>query len=471
MDLPLIAFQHVLFILPFYFLTRLQIEASKFFFFYLTLFVSTISFSNLLRMFAYFVTTLDDSKSNVRPQGSVCYIILTGPNLAFRYGGFSCTVLLLFAGFLIPARDMKPYFGWIHHVNPMYYAYENVSDLCPIRRCALTRMSRQLFVNEFKGLSLDCLQDRNIIPDLPDVTETTNFVCAIPGARPGEARVSGVDYAMAFGFSDGHRWRNIGIMLAIAVAYLVVGAIGSEWMRYAQRTRPTTAYVVRSKWLRRSGRSRATDLEKQPTPARSDRTSLASAPESKPRREPTLTWKDVTVRAGNRTILDHVSGFARPGELTAICGASGAGKTTLLRALGQSGIGGDVEGEILYGSTPPGLAYRKNIGSSPSADFFKARGTHRHLGFAQQMDLHVGTTTVREALEFSALLRQPKSFTKAEKLAYVDQLIDMLNLREVENFLLGDSDNGLGAELMRRVTVGTPVVAAPCTTIKGLTSG
>ena len=61
-DLPLIAFQHVLFILPFYFLARLQMDAGKFFFFYLTLFLSTVNFSNLLRAFAYYVSSLDDCK-------------------------------------------------------------------------------------------------------------------------------------------------------------------------------------------------------------------------------------------------------------------------------------------------------------------------------------------------------------------------------------------------------------------------
>jgi hypothetical protein len=59
-DLPLIAFQHIIFIISFYFLVRLQVDAAKFFFFYLTLFLSTVNFSNLLRMFAYFVPSLDD---------------------------------------------------------------------------------------------------------------------------------------------------------------------------------------------------------------------------------------------------------------------------------------------------------------------------------------------------------------------------------------------------------------------------
>lgn len=63
-DLPLIAFQHALFLIVFYFLAGLQIQAGKFFFFYLTLFISTVCFSNLLRMFAYYVGTLDDCKTD-----------------------------------------------------------------------------------------------------------------------------------------------------------------------------------------------------------------------------------------------------------------------------------------------------------------------------------------------------------------------------------------------------------------------
>ena len=61
-DVPLIAFQHVLCLVPFYFLSGLQVDAGKFFFAYLTLLISTINFSNLLRAFAYYVPSLDDCK-------------------------------------------------------------------------------------------------------------------------------------------------------------------------------------------------------------------------------------------------------------------------------------------------------------------------------------------------------------------------------------------------------------------------
>lgn len=78
-------------------------------------------------MFAYFVGTLDDCETAFM---SLLHLSLSLKTcLGFRYGGFSCTVLLLFAGFLIPPIDMSPAFGWLHSINPMYYGFENVSGL------------------------------------------------------------------------------------------------------------------------------------------------------------------------------------------------------------------------------------------------------------------------------------------------------------------------------------------------------
>jgi len=51
-----------------------------------------------------------------------------------------------------------------------------------------------------------------------------------------------------------------------------------------------------------------------------------------------LTWKDVWVTASNRkngstSILEGLSGYAKPGQLLAIMGPSGCGKSTLLDTL------------------------------------------------------------------------------------------------------------------------------------------
>jgi len=55
---------------------------------------------------------------------------------------------------------------------------------------------------------------------------------------------------------------------------------------------------------------------------------------------------------------------------------------------------------------------------------------------AEQMDVHEGTATVREALRFSAYLRQPFSVSEAEKDAYVEEIIELLELQPLSNALV-----------------------------------
>src|SRR6202021_248814 len=114
-----------------------------------------------------------------------------------------------------------------------------------------------------------------------------------------------------------------------------------------------------------------------------------------------LTWEalnyDVPVHGKSLRLLNNIYGFVRPGELTALMGASGAGKTTLLDVLADRKNIGVITGDVLIDAKPRGVEFQ--------------RGT----AYCEQIDVHEDTQTVREALRFSAYLRQPYHVSKEEK--------------------------------------------------------
>jgi ABC-type multidrug transport system ATPase subunit len=69
--------------------------------------------------------------------------------------------------------------------------------------------------------------------------------------------------------------------------------------------------------------------------------------------------------------LNNIFGYVKPGQLTALMGASGAGKTTLLDVLAARKNIGVISGDKLVDGKPPGIAFQ--------------RGT----AYAEQLDVHV----------------------------------------------------------------------------------
>lgn len=67
----------------------------------------------------------------------------------------------------------------------------------------------------------------------------------------------------------------------------------------------------------------------------------------------------------------------------------------------------------------------------------------RQTGYVQQQDTHSATSTVREALVFSALLRQPASVPREEKIAYVEEVIALLEMESFAEALVGEVGMGL----------------------------
>lgn len=85
---------------------------------------------------------------------------------------------------------------------------------------------------------------------------------------------------------------------------------------------------------------------------------------------------------------------------------------------------------------------------------------HR-VGYVQQQDLHLSTMTVREALEFSALLRQSAEIPKEDKLGYVDHVIEILDMQGFADAVVGFPGEGLNIEQRKRLTIGVELAARP----------
>ena len=86
---------------------------------------------------------------------------------------------------------------------------------------------------------------------------------------------------------------------------------------------------------------------------------------------------------------------------------------------------------------------------------------NRRTGFVQQQDVHLSTSTVREALRLTARLRQPESVSMEEKYAYVEVIIQILEMGKVADALIGTPGAGLNLEMRKRVSIGVELAAKP----------
>lgn len=153
-----------------------------------------------------------------------------------------------------------------------------------------------------------------------------------------------------------------------------------------------------------------------------------------------LFKREVTPKA---YILKNVDFEARPGEITAIAGASGAGKTTLL--------------EIVAGMIPlSSTAGQVIVNDQP----MNAQHFRRVSGYVTQEEALFPLLTVEETLLYSARLRFHGRHQKAT--ARVSELLRELGLQHVANVRIGsDSNRGISGGEKRRVSIGVDLVHDP----------
>lgn len=410
-DIPILLFQISIFSVVLYFMVGLKVTAAAFFTFWVVLYATTMCMTALFRLIGAAFKTFDD---------------------ASKVSGFLISALIMYIGYMIPKPQMHPWFVWIYWINPLAYGFES------------------LLGNEFANKIIQCVNN-NLVPNGPGYLNAAYQACTgVGGALPGATSLTGEQYLGSLSYSTSHVWRNFGIIWAWW-ALFVVGTIyfTSNWKDAAESGR--TLLVPREK-AKKAQVILPHDEESQTATGYSDTKVEDAKSESDVnqqlvRNTSVFTWRNlsyvVKTPSGDRTLLDNVQGFVKPGMLGALMGSSGAGKTTLLDVLAQRKTDGTIHGEILVDGRPLPVSFQ------------------RSAGYCEQLDVHEPLTTVREALEFSALLRQSRDTPRKEKLAYVDTIIDLLELHDLEHTLIGKVGAGLSVEQRKRVTIGVELVSKP----------
>lgn len=140
------------------------------------------------------------------------------------------------------------------------------------------------------------------------------------------------------------------------------------------------------------------------------------------------------------SILKGVSGGVKNGQILAILGGSGAGKSTLLNALAC--LVPISEGSIFYQNR------------------FLPSNWQEVVGYVKQNDPIMENVTVREAIEFSAGLRLPKSLSAKEMKSRVDETLEFLGIAECSQRLLKTDGSSVGVSggQLKRTSIGIEAV-------------
>lgn len=413
-DVPFSAVRVLIFNIVVYFMSGLYRSPGAFFTFHLFNYIAYLIMQGFFRTF-----------------GLMCFNF----DSAFRLAVFFIPNFIEYTGYILPVTHMKRWLFWIYYANPVAYAWQACVE------------------NEFMRISLVC-DGQGIIPrnglgltKYPDQLGP-NQACTLFGAKSGSDIISGADYlAAGYGLDVNDLWRrNLTVLIGFFLLFQLTQILVLEFVpqygldlsiniftKETEEIKQRNA-ELREKKLQRDGKAAIRENVDTPEKRRSKETLGQGR---------TFTWERLNYHVpspnGPLRLLHDVYGYVKPGTLTALMGASGAGKTTCLDVLAQRKNIGVVTGDVLVDGRPL------------SSDF--ARGT----AYAEQMDVHEGTATVREAMRFSAYLRQPETVSIEEKNQYVEEMIDLLELQDLSEALVFS----LNVEARKRLTIGVELASKP----------
>ncbi|GME76728.1 unnamed protein product [Ambrosiozyma monospora] len=431
---PVKLFAIVIFSIILYFLSNFKREAGAFFAFILFICMSVLSVNALFVLLS-----------------SLC------PTLSAANGitGLLLNAMIIYSSFMIQRPSMYWWFKWFSYINPMLYGFES------------------LMLNDFRGRRMTCATSQ-LVPRGPGYENISgdNQVCAFVGAAlskqvygDGTTNVSGEVYLdLAFQYVWGHMWRNFGILIGFFLGFLFLNALLVEVYNPLVASSDQLLFIKGAKLPQSLLRLAGVVTDEKSDPETAVNSQQASSTDAQMEKEANLQrgvdasdeklgssdifmWQHVNYvvpyMGEDRKLLDDVQGYVLPGTLTALMGESGAGKTTLLNVLSRRVDVGVVTGDMLING--------KAIDSS----------FERRTGYVQQQDLHIAELTVRESLIFAARLRRPSSVPDEEKIAYVEKVMQILNMDEYADSVAGQAGYGLNVEQRKKLSIATELVAKP----------
>ncbi|KAK6212499.1 hypothetical protein LQW54_005273 [Pestalotiopsis sp. IQ-011] len=398
-DIPLVVTTLSLFEIIFYFMVDFQMSGSKFFTQWFIYLVTILSFTSFFRMIG-------------------AWSIHFG--IASQISGWCTMVMMIYAGYLIPVPQMHVWFRWISWINPATYAFEAA------------------VASDLADRIMGCVEPQ-YVPYGAAYADSSFRGCTTAGTETGSSRIDGAALLSSeYSIYTSHIWRNVGINIGFWIFFAALASLGAE-----VRTHADAGSKIR---FDRRSRNKETEMLKDSEKQASSASASGGAPEVSIDKT-VFTFKNINYfvhhMGSEKQLLQDVSGFVKPGQLVALMGSSGAGKTTLMDVLAQRKDSGRIEGSIMVNGQPQGISFQ------------------RMTGYCEQNDVHEATATVREALIFSARLRQKHEIPDIEKVEYVERIMDLLELTPLQHALVGTPGSGLSIEQRKRLTIATELVAKP----------
>jgi len=322
---------------------------------------------------------------------------------------FLATVLM-FSGYTRTLDRTPVFLSWIGWISPFRYTYEGLA------------------INELAGAEIECSEKELVPPAGSPLLDngTVKQFCPFPKEGGGDFFL---EHRLKLETEESYKWIWLGVLFVLVALFQLLAYVTQRLVAHRPVKKPSND-----------------DIDPEREGAHFTQPPL----DKRDGGDCVFTFSKVgyTVRAKKEdlVLLKDVNGYVRPGMMLALMGASGAGKTTLLDVLANRKTGGRITGTIQLNGRPT-----------------NSRQFHHLVGYCEQRDIHSATSTVREAVLFSARTRLPSDTPPEMVQQHVDWVLETLELTSIQHDLVesAGSPAGISMEQRKRLTIAVELAANP----------